>query len=250
MNPRPYAPRSCICRSLTCSPLIEVRLQSGALAVFSPTALTPEVKATVQKLGNQVQYIAATDMEHHIYMSDWANAYPQAALLGPEGLQEKREKNAQTAGQSFKHIWTKDNRRDKTVDVEFDREFDVEFVSSHANKELVFCHKPSRTLIEADLMFNLPATEQFSKAGESPTSGILTRLFNAMGNAHGSAIWQKRFLWYGASSSNRSDFNQSVKRINAWNFDRIIPCHGDVIESDGKTAFQRLFRWHLDALQS
>ena len=35
-------------------------------------------------------------------------------------------------------------------------------------------HKPSRTMIEADLLFNLPATEQFSKSGTDPRSGILT----------------------------------------------------------------------------
>ena len=39
-----------------------VRLSSGDLAVFSPVALTPEVKATVKELG-EVKYIAATDLE-------------------------------------------------------------------------------------------------------------------------------------------------------------------------------------------
>ena len=39
-----------------------VRLQSGALAVFSPVALTDEVKETVAKLG-EVKYITALDIE-------------------------------------------------------------------------------------------------------------------------------------------------------------------------------------------
>jgi len=39
-----------------------VRLRSGALAVFSPVALTDEVKETVAKLG-EVKYIAALDIE-------------------------------------------------------------------------------------------------------------------------------------------------------------------------------------------
>lgn len=39
-----------------------VRLQNGSVAVFSPTALTPEVKETVKSLGT-VKYIAALDME-------------------------------------------------------------------------------------------------------------------------------------------------------------------------------------------
>jgi hypothetical protein len=49
---------------------ITVRLQSGALAVFSPTALTPEVKAEVAKLG-EVKYITALDLE--VSFGQWAN---------------------------------------------------------------------------------------------------------------------------------------------------------------------------------
>lgn len=39
-----------------------VKLQSGGVAVFSPVALTPEVKETVASLG-ELKYIAALDIE-------------------------------------------------------------------------------------------------------------------------------------------------------------------------------------------
>lgn len=39
-----------------------VRLQSGALAVFSPVALTDDVKRKVAEMG-EVKYIAALDIE-------------------------------------------------------------------------------------------------------------------------------------------------------------------------------------------
>ena len=131
------------------------------------------------------------------------------------------------------------------VDEEFDAEFDVEYVGSHANKELVLCHKPDRTLIEADMMFNLPAREQFSRTGEDPTSGALTKLFIGLQNTMGAATWQKRFLWYVASSGDRKGFSESAKKIASWDFDRIIPCHGDVIETGGKDIFKKVFQWHL-----
>jgi hypothetical protein len=44
---------------------ILVRLQSGSLAVFSPVALTDEVKAKVAELG-EVRYICAPDAEVRI----------------------------------------------------------------------------------------------------------------------------------------------------------------------------------------
>lgn len=133
------------------------------------------------------------------------------------------------------------------MDADFDREFDYEYVGSHSNKELVMCHKPDRTLIEADMMFNLPATEQYSRTGESATSGALTKFFNVVQNTVGKATWQKRFLWYAASAKDRDGFNRSAKTIASWDFDRIIPCHGDVIESGGKGIFMKVFEWHLKA---
>jgi hypothetical protein len=37
-----------------------------------------------------------------------------------------------------------------------------------------------------------------------------------------------------------------MAKINEWNFDRIIPCHGDVVESNGKGIFQHIMQWHLE----
>ena len=224
-----------------------VRLQNNSLAVFSPVALTPDVRTRLERLGNNVQYIAALDYEHHIFISEWAKAFPNAKVLGVEGLPEKRESSKETAGIKFEHIWTPKNKLDFKVDPEFDREFEHEYVHSHGNKELVFYHKPDKTLIEADLMFNLPATEQYSRTKEGAEDGILTKLFIRLMSAQGSAIWQKRFNWHVVSAKDRTGYNQSVKRINNWDFERIIPCHGDVIESNAKGIFQNVFEWHLKA---
>ncbi|KAL8813013.1 MAG: hypothetical protein Q9223_000828 [Gallowayella weberi] len=226
-----------------------VRLQSGAIAVFSPTALTPQVRTTVEALGNNVGYITAMDIDHHIFISEWARAFPSAKILGVDGLPEKREKSSETAGTKFSHVWTEKNKASLRVDPDFDREFDYEFVGSHANKELVFCHKPDKTLIQADMMFNLPAYEQYSRAEEKATDGMLTKFFTSFQNTVGAATWQKRFLWYVASSADRNAFNESARKINGWEFDKIIPCHGDVIESGGNKVFRRLFAWHLEAAQ-
>ena len=200
-------------------------------------------------MGGQVGYIAALDFEHHIYVSDWVKAFPSAKILGVDGLPEKREKDKMTAGNVFSHVWTKKNKEEIKVDDDFNREFDIEYVHSHANKELVLCHKPDRTLIEADMMFNLPANEQYSKSGEDPSGGLLTKLFIGLQNTAGTATWQKRFLWYAASSGDRKGFNESAKKISEWDFDRIIPCHGDVIETGGKDIFKKVFEWHLQGFK-
>ncbi|KAI9762025.1 MAG: hypothetical protein M4579_000661 [Chaenotheca gracillima] len=227
-----------------------VRLSSGATVVFSPVALTPQVREAVQSLGGNVRYLVALDIEHHMFLGQWYEAYPGVQVIGPEGLPEKRatQKNENIP---FSTVFTNKDKANQRVtsppgsEGEFDRDFDYEYVGSHANKELVFLYKPDRTVIEADMMFNLPATEQYSKTPESATSGFLTRLFTGLNSTYGDATWQKRFLWYVASSGDRPDFNASAQRIAKWDFDRIIPCHGDVIETGAKGIFQKVFAWHL-----
>ncbi|EMC94981.1 hypothetical protein BAUCODRAFT_34980 [Baudoinia panamericana UAMH 10762] len=229
-----------------------VALQSGNLAVFSPVAMTATVKKELATFGNgQVKYITALDQEHHIFLEEWHKAFPDAKVVGPDTLPEHRDK--QGYFQIPKDRWVLMRSADRaggfSVSEEFDREFDTEYNSSHPNKELIFRHKPTRTLIQADLFFNLPAYEQFSKTQMNPTSGILTRLFSAMNNTRGEAIWQRRFIWYAISAADRNGFNQSIGRIAKWDFDRVIPCHGDVIEQNGKGTFEKVFKWHLDALK-
>lgn len=231
-----------------------VRLQTGALAVFSPVALTESVKKELSTFGSgQIKYITALDAEHHIFLEPWSKAFPEAKVIGPEGLMEKREKQG---GHSIpRDKWVVFKVSDKRggglrVSEEFDKEFECEFVDAHANKELVFNHKPSRTLIEADFMFNLPAHEQFSRTNESPTSGLLAKIMCAINNTKGEAIWQRRFLWYAISAGNRQGFNESVGRIDKFDFDTIVPCHGDVIEKEGKSVFQKVMKWHLDAARA
>jgi hypothetical protein len=222
-----------------------VKLKTGNVAVFSPVAFTPDVKAKVQSMG-PLKYIVSPDMEHHIYVSTWAKEFPNAELVAMEGLPEKREGDPATKGLKFHHIFTAKNKLDMKITPEFDDEFTYEYFDAHVNKELVFLHKPSRTLIEADLLFNLPATEQYSKAGVNPRGGILTKIFGGIMNTQGNMTWQKRFLWYGAGSKDRSGFAASAKRIKAWDYDRVIPCHGDVIETGGRTIVNQATAWFTE----
>lgn len=209
-------------------------------------ALTPEVKAALEGLGNNVGYLIALDKEHHIFLSDWHKAYPSAHVIGPEGLPEKRAANkAITYKVPFTTIFTAKNKGKTTISEEFDRDFEYEYVGSHPSKELVFFYKPDKTLIEADFMFNLPATEQYSRTGEPANKGFLTNLFIGLNNTAGTVTWQRRFRWYLLSANNREGYNTATKRIDKWDFIRIIPCHGDVIEVGAKETFRKVFDWQL-----
>ncbi|KAL4961787.1 uncharacterized protein BDV14DRAFT_203392 [Aspergillus stella-maris] len=225
-----------------------VRMSSGSIAVFSPVNLTPAVRETITGLGGRVKYIAALDLEHHIHLTSWKNAFPEAEIIAPEGLLEKRQSVPEYKDTPIKHILHEEDAKKDTkwhISEEFNKEFDIEYVYGHGSKEVVFLHKPSLTLIEADLLFNLPAREQYSKSGESATSGILTKIIRPLLSTAPPATWQKRFVWYVLSSADRKAFGESMKRIDKWEFNRLIPCHGDVIESGAKGVFRTVFGWFL-----
>jgi len=226
-----------------------VRLSSGALAVFSPVALTPEVKAKLASLGNNLGYIVAPDMEHHIFVSDWKAAFPSAKLIGPDGLPEKRRasKDPKIGKETFDVVFKPDTKRATSISAEFDHDFEYEYVDAHANKELVFFYKPDRVVIQADLLFNLPATEQYSRVPEKdrPVPGFLARQFIGLQTTSGDVKALKRLIWHAMSRSNRPSFNDSIKRIDAWDFKIIVPCHGDVMEEGAKETFEKVFEWHI-----
>ncbi|KXX80883.1 hypothetical protein MMYC01_202075 [Madurella mycetomatis] len=230
-----------------------VRLTSGSLAVFSPVALTEATKAKVASLGGDVRYIVATDIEHHIFVSEWAAAYPDAKLVGPEGLPRKREKarnDPKIGKEPFAVVITKEAQvRGEPVKIgeDFDKDFEVEYVHAHPNRELVFLYKPDKVLIEADLMFNLPAEEQYSRVPQEarPKLGLLGRLFGSLQTTQGEATGMKRFLWHAISRKDRKGFNESMRRIDGWDFETIVPCHGETIVGDGKEVFRKVFEWHL-----
>ncbi|KAJ5463036.1 hypothetical protein N7475_007980 [Penicillium sp. IBT 31633x] len=223
-----------------------VKLSTGSLAVFSPVTLTPEVRETIESLGGNVKYITAPDLEHHLHLTPWKKAFPQAEILAPEGLHEKRQSNPEYQNTPFSHIFKQDDKLPRSISKEFDTDFESEYVYGHGSRELVFLHKPSRTLIEADLLFNLPAKEQYSKSSEGSGTNFLTKLILPLTSTKPPATWQRRFAWYILSSKDRTAFNESMKRIDQWDFDRLIPCHGDTIETGAKSIFRDVMAWHLD----
>jgi len=226
-----------------------VKLRSGGILAFSPVPLSDSIRKLVDDMGGNVEYLVAPDMEHHINLGTWKAAFPSAKVIAPAPLREKRAK-ASREDVPFDFAYTPTNKASlaSTYPDDFLAEFDVEFFDGHTNQEIVLLHKPTSTMIEADLIFNTPSYEQFSKTGVDANTGFFTKLFQAMFTTlHGTS--QQRFIWY-FISKDKPSFNKSIKRVNdTWQFNRIIPCHGEVIETGGKDVFKKLFAWHIEAAE-
>lgn len=118
---------------------------------------------------------------------------------------------------------------------DFREAFDVEYISAHPHKEIVLFFKKEKTLIEADLFFNLPSIEQYSRSGESATGGLITKIFVWLWGTGGSARAQKWFVRrvFARGGGDLVGWGESVRRIHEWGFERVVPCHGQVVERGG-----------------
>ncbi len=90
-------------------------------------------------------------------------------------------------------------------------------------------------------MFNLPANVQYAKSNASATS-LPTRLFTSL-LTPGSGIHQ--FFLKHAFSTDATAMARDAKAVSMWNFDRIIPCHGDIVASGGKQLWLKAFAVYL-----
>lgn len=241
-------------------------MTGGGVLVYSPVALTPDAAAVVERLGGEegVKYLVAPDMEHHIFLSEWLKAYPAARIVAPQGLAEKR---AATRGKdprinvndSFFAILADKRaqpmREPQSIAPDFDADFGLVYFDMHPNKEVVLLYRPENILIEADLMFNLPAIEQYRRVDPATRHGapghanLINRLFQTMMRTEGNLVWARRFQWYIASRSDRARFNEGLKVVDGWPFSKIIPCHGETIEANAKEIFRRVFAWHFASMK-
>ncbi|TDL21952.1 hypothetical protein BD410DRAFT_789034 [Rickenella mellea] len=206
-----------------------VKLAEGDVWVLASTPLNTETKTKIDELG-PVKYIVGPDSVHYLFLREFKKAYPQAKLIGVETLLKKNE----LADLKFDGAYGADPEGTKYG---FENEIKACYFSGFQNKDVAFFHEPSKSLIEADLLFNLPCKEQYSKTNSSGKIPIFSNI-NPFGWAH------KRFVW--DAGRDKVAMRRDAKTVAGWNFTRVIPCHGDVIETDGNKAWREAYKWFLD----
>ncbi|KAI0707536.1 hypothetical protein C8T65DRAFT_650839 [Cerioporus squamosus] len=201
-----------------------IKLDSGEVWILASTPLTDETRQKLAELGD-VKYIVGGNTFHNLFLKSYKEAYPGAKLVGPEDLTKK--------GITLDAAFSATNPEPV---LGFEDEIEACYFSGYANKDIAFYHKASKTVIAADLLFNVPANEQFSKSSESPKS----ILFGGMKPTGWQMPW---FLW--AKQADKSAMALEAKKVYAWDFDRYIPCHGDVIETGAKAAWKAAWASYL-----
>ena len=193
-----------------------VRLAGGGLFIHSPVSLDGGTREAVDALGAVVAVVAPSRF-HHLYAGEWSEAYPQAVLCACPGLASKRNDLS----------W--DRVLSDTPEPEWRGEIEQVFVGARSlENEVVFFHRASRTLICADLVFNLLNHPAF-------TTRMVARL---LGNTKPGATWLERLI-----IRDRAGARAQVDRALEWDIERIVLGHGALVESDGREVLRSAYAW-------
>jgi hypothetical protein len=194
-----------------------IRLGSGGLLVHSPITLSPALQAQIAALG-PVEAVVAPNSMHHMYLPGFVQCFPMALAYGAEGVARKQP-DVQFTGvlaEQPEFLWAK--------------EVDQHRIAGQPKiNEVAFLHRPTRTLLLTDWLFNFNRSDTW-----------WTRTFLTLAGAwHGPA--QSRLLRL--SIADKAAARASRDHILGWDFDRIIVAHGDIIHSDGKAVLRKATAW-------
>jgi hypothetical protein len=196
-----------------------IKLRSGQILVHSPCAFDESLAAEVAALGRVAAIIAPGNL-HWLHVRSCQRAFPDALTYVCPGV-EKRAR-----GLAFDFVLG-----DEPPPLWADELAQVALQGTRLMREVAFFHRASRTLLLVDLVENFtPAT---------PGTNLLLRwLFRAIG------MWNRpspapeyRFAW-----GDRARVREGLERMLAWDFERVIVSHGDVITRDARQIVARAWR--------
>lgn len=199
-----------------------IRLCDGGLFLWSPVALTDDLRAEMESLGD-VRYLIAPNSLHHLFVGDWQQAYPNAKAYAPPGLRQKRKdlKFDGDLGDAPIADWAED------IDL-------VVMRGSLITAEVVFFHRKSGTVLFTDLI------QHFQPQWFKGWRAIVARLDLMV--AAEPAVPRK----FRAAFINRTAARASIRRILDWPAEKVLMAHGDPITEGGRDFLHRAFRWLAD----
>lgn len=200
-----------------------VRLPGGGLWVWSPIALTPDVRQQVDALGVP-EHLVSPNKIHHLFLQDWKEAWPAAKLWGPQSTIDKRDDLAFEAA------------LDEAAPADWGGVIDlVRFAGSPAMDEVVFCHLPSKTAILADLSEHF--SDRFLARYWKPWQRRIAGLWGIVeGKGYAPLEWRLSFF-------NRRKARACKAKILAWSPDKVIMAHGEWQRSGGKAFLESALSW-------
>jgi hypothetical protein len=196
-----------------------VRLSDGGLWLCSPIELTDALAGEIKALG-PVRHLVSPNKIHHLFLGQWAQAWPEAKLWASPGLARRRR------DLSF------DGELGDAAEPAWERDIDqLIFRGSFALEEVVFFHRASRSAIITDLV------QKFDPTTQRGWRGLLMRLDGLVG-PEGSTPRELRLTFW-----NRRAAREALRKMLGWNPQRLIIAHGQWVRENGREALARSLSW-------
>jgi hypothetical protein len=196
------------------------------LFIHSPTPLTAGLKAEIAAVGEPA-WIIGPNRIHYWWIPEWCEAYPDAVpYLAPRIIDQ--------AGDRLDQVSHRCHQLDDRSGYPWDAAIDTLPVHGSYMSEIVFFHRPSRTLVLTDMIENF----------EPKKLGLLSRVLTWLGGAQhpDGKMPRDMRLTYRARAA---DLRVAVDTMIGWDPARIILAHGRWYERGGADELRRAFRWLL-----
>ncbi|MEO6054976.1 MAG: hypothetical protein ABIP97_13295 [Chthoniobacterales bacterium] len=182
-----------------------IRLTSGPVVIHSTAPFTASDIAAICVAGRP-GWIVDSLLRHDTFAKEGRAAFPDIPFLAPEG---------------FSDVVKFPTSPITPAPAEWNGELEVlEIQGIPTWKETVFFHRPSRTLIVADLLFH------FGK--QAP---LWTKILSRLAIIGGDPGMSRPFK---SAIQDRAAFKRSIATMLEWDFDRLIVGHGIPIESGAR----------------
>jgi hypothetical protein len=178
-------------------------LGDGTLALVSPIPIDDGLAVRIAALG-PVSLLIAPNLFHHFYLGAASERYPEARVLAPRGLRQKRP--------------------DLRIDADLEDGLPpalaaaVEVIKIEgvpALDEHVFFHRAQRALVVTDLVFNVLKPR-----------GFVANLALFVMGCHGRLAQSRSFRFM---VKDRAAFRTSIARLLALPSVQLIPAHGELV---------------------
>lgn len=200
-----------------------IRMTNGDIWVHSPIANQDGLTEAIAALG-PVRYLIAPNWIHYAWIPSWQKRFPEAITWASPGV-VKRAKN--------KGVQLRvDRELGDQAPADWSAEIDQRLAASYHHQEVVFFHRPSKTLILTDLIENF----------ELKKVPWWTRPLLKLGGVCDPDGRMPRDM---AASFRKcpEHLRELVNTMISWDPIRIILAHGRWYEENGTSELRRAFRY-------
>ena len=196
-----------------------VRMPSGGLWVWSPVALDDTLADEIDALG-EVRQLVEPNKLHHLALAEWQSRWPSAQTHAPPGLASRRSDLPFSSALG------------DTPPAGFEGVIEQVVVrGSFAMEEVLFSHRPSRTLFVGDLVrrHDADAFQGWQR--------WMMRLDGLVGpDGSTPREWRATFL-------HRERARDAVDRAVSWGDERMVVAHGEWVPEGGAAALREALSW-------